>query len=69
MSYGILKFKLPEEQDEFDMAQNGVLYSIILENLSNKLRSMSKYEDKDVISIEELREFLGEQMNEYNVRW
>lgn len=40
---GALTFKLPEEQEDFLIAQNGIKYKIALQDLDNWLRSKLKY--------------------------
>ena len=43
---GILEFDLPEEREEFETAQRGVLYKIAIEDFYNKsLRARRKYQD------------------------
>lgn len=42
---GILKFKLPEERDEFEVAQKAADYKIALFELDQWLRSRIKYHD------------------------
>lgn len=41
----LLKFSLPEEQDEFETANNGWKYRSILCDIDNFLRSKLKYEE------------------------
>jgi hypothetical protein len=64
---GILEFQLPEDQESFEYAQNGILYSMVLDDLDNWLRSKFKYEDQETISIEEVRSKLGELLTERNL--
>jgi hypothetical protein len=70
MPIATLKFKLPEEQDDFKLANNGHLYYIILHELDQELRAFVKYGDNDNKS-EELaqkwRDRLNELCREYNV--
>lgn len=40
-----LSFKLPEEQEEFELAQKAGHLSGVIDNLDNYLRSKIKYED------------------------
>lgn len=40
----VLEFNLPEEQEEFDYATKGALYSIVLFELDQYLRTKTKYE-------------------------
>lgn len=54
----ILEFSLPEEQADFDVAQKGYLYACVLEELDEFLRRKTKYEEKESITIEEIRQEL-----------
>lgn len=45
MPKAVLEFNLPEENDEFETAYNGINYKIILSELDNYLRSRLKYEE------------------------
>jgi hypothetical protein len=60
-----LIFNLPEEQDEFEMAQQGWKYRSILDDFRSWLRSQSKHGDKYEFTIDELREKLSEIEGEY----
>ncbi len=40
-----LSFKLPEEQEEFDMAMQAASLNAALDKLDNSLRSVTKHED------------------------
>ena len=42
----ILKFNLPEEQDEFNTAVNGFKYKMIIHELKQYLRSEIKYNNE-----------------------
>ena len=39
---GILEFSLPEEQEEFDVANNAWKFRAVITGLDNKLRSILK---------------------------
>ncbi len=41
----ILEFNLPEDKDEFELAQKAVNYSIVIHEMDNYLRARLKYED------------------------
>jgi len=45
MPSAILRFKLPEEQSEFDLAYNGARLSVVIEDLDNYLRNRLKYDE------------------------
>jgi hypothetical protein len=47
-----LSFKLPEENEEFQLAQNGMHYSNVIDELDNFLRSKLKYETLSEIESE-----------------
>lgn len=42
---GILEFKLPEEREEFELAQQGVAWKIVVCQLLEFLRSETKHRD------------------------
>lgn len=66
----VLEFQLPDEQEEFKLAQDGVLYSIVLHELDNYLRGKIKYEDlpEEIDKIyQEIRDKLHEFSNEHGV--
>lgn len=63
-----LEFNLPEEKEEHYYALNGHLYSIVVDNIIEHLRKLSKYQEKDVVNIDELRQFIIEQLREYEIR-
>lgn len=63
-----LEFDIPEEKEEHYYALNGHLYSIVVDNILEHLRKMHKYKDKDVVNIDELRQFILEQLREYELR-
>ena len=70
MPKAILEFNLPEEQDEFELAQNGVKYSIVLEDLSMWLRNEMKYKDHPEAHyniLDEVRRKLHEIMEENGI--
>lgn len=45
MSWGVLKFKLPEEREEFEAAQDGAEWKAVVWELSQRLRSRLKHEE------------------------
>lgn len=57
---GILVFLLPEDSEEFKLAQKGSLYKYALDDLDNWLRSKAKYEDIEQITITEVRNKIAE---------
>jgi hypothetical protein len=59
-----LKFKLPEEREEFDLALRAGRAEIVIENLFNWIRQKRKYEDKETVSLEQLHLFLVKECEE-----
>ena len=60
---GVLKFQLPQEKDEFELAQRAAKYYAALEDMDNYLRGRLKYEDLEAPvnkAIQEAREKLAE---------
>ena len=74
MSKLILKFKMPEEETEANFALKGGEYFVVLHDLDQKLRDITKYENnpfsggkvtKEQIELaEQLREYLRENVVE-----
>jgi hypothetical protein len=65
MAMGILKYKLPEEKSEFELAQAaGGLYSDIY-TFEQWLRSVWKYSDKKELTVQEIRDKFYEVMQTY----
>lgn len=52
----ILEFNLPVEKSEFDMAYNGSGFASAVWDLEQWLRNEEKYQNRDTITIEEVRE-------------
>jgi hypothetical protein len=59
---GKLIFKLPEETEDFELAQKAVCYKIALEDLDNWLRGIIKYTEQETINVQEVRDKLHEIM-------
>jgi hypothetical protein len=64
MPKAYLKFELPQETDEFELAQNGGKYKAALDDFDNWLRAMDKYENKRSVTVKDAREKLRELMHE-----
>lgn len=60
MSKGILEFKLPEEREEFELAQKGVQLSAQIENFYLWIRNKHKYGERETVTIEELQDAYNE---------
>lgn len=69
----ILKFNLPEEQPEFDLAVNGSKWSFVAWKVDQELRSKIKYsesiteEQRDIY--QEVRNLINEYMIEQGLDW
>ena len=62
---GKLIFKLPEEREDFELAQNAWKYKAMIDDIENKLRSWSKYEDMDTVTVDELRKIINDLREQY----
>jgi len=60
----ILEYSLPEDHEAFKIALKADRNSILIESLFNLLRNKQKYENKKSIAIDELREWLVEELRE-----
>ncbi len=58
---GILEFNLPEEREEFKIAQTGIDWKFALEEVDLWLRNLSKYTDQITVTIEEVRQKIQEE--------
>lgn len=68
MSKAVLRFKLPEEQEEFGMALHGVDYRSIIVDLDYWLKAQIKYGDNSQFTgPQEVRDKLWEIVIEYGV--
>lgn len=56
MPYVILKFKVPEEKEELELAQNGGGYFSALHDMSRYIRELRKYRESPTVDVEELHE-------------
>ena len=71
----ILEFDSVEEQDDINMALNGYKYSVILHQLDNDLRSITKYgvyrnreaTEQEIELAQELRDSIQSYLSEYNL--
>lgn len=69
----ILRFNLPEERLEFDLAVNGNKWSYVTWKVDQELRSKIKYsesiteEQRDIY--QEVRNLINEYMNEQSIDW
>ena len=67
MSKITLEFNDLDEKNDAIIALHGIDFLMSLSDIDNKLRSLEKYEGKNKFSIEEMREFIRETMDNYNV--
>ncbi len=56
----ILEYQLPEELDEYETAMKGGNYHYILDEIKRYVRSLSKYDERELIPIEELADKINE---------
>jgi hypothetical protein len=63
----ILEFNGIEEQEEYQNALNGSRYRAILIDIKDMIRSKDKYTDEESISLDELRLYIADKSNEYEV--
>lgn len=62
-----LEFNLPEEHEAHHCALMGGNYKGAMQELDNWLRSVQKYTDKDMVTIESVREKLNEALEGHGV--
>lgn len=69
MPYVTLKFKLPEEDEEFKCSKNGSTYLAALQEVEAKLREIVKYSSskKAVQTAEWARKLFWEILDRYNI--
>jgi hypothetical protein len=67
-----LEFNLPDDQQEYDLANSGLAFWHVLWELDQELRANTKYApddmtDDDYDAYQKIRDKLHELMNDYNV--
>jgi len=62
-----LKFKFPEDEELFKLCIHAKDFYFILNNLDEWLRKLQKYDEKETLTIEEIRNKIYELLNEYDV--
>jgi hypothetical protein len=67
-----LEFNLPDDQQEYDLANNGLNFWNVLWELDQELRTKTKYAADDLPqdkydAYQEIRDFLRELMTENNI--
>jgi len=70
MSKIIMEFNLPEERNEFGLANNGGSAHFVLEELANQLRTVCKHSDdaEAVKYADHWRTVLFDLISSYNVK-
>lgn len=63
----ILEFDGTEEQEAYQNALNGWKYRAIIYDITQMIRSKDKYLDEETISLDELRLYIADKSNEYEV--
>jgi len=58
----ILEFNLPEDAPEHKLALDGGKWMSVCFELDQRLRSLEKYENRDTISVSEVRRLLREEI-------
>ena len=67
MPIGILKFKLPEEREEFEMTQKAWAFYGALLDLQDYIRKLRKYDERELVPKEELIDKLGEILSKLDI--
>jgi hypothetical protein len=70
-----IEFDLLEEQDDINMALNGYKYSVILHQLDNDLRSITKHgvyknieaTEQEIELAQDLRDSIQSYLSEFNI--
>jgi len=67
-----LEFNLPEDREEHNYALNGILYSIVLDEIDNFLRTKLKYHYESLsedtqAAYQEIRDLLHQEKAERNL--
>jgi len=69
MSKITFEFNLPEEDSEFEACANARNLATILWDLDQWLRSEQKYNDRESIPVDELRDKLRQMLYEAGMTW
>lgn len=68
----VLKFNIPEEQSEFEMASNASKWHLVLWDLDQWLREQLKHAQRpeiDCVILQEVRSKIYELMEDENIRF
>ena len=63
----ILEFDGVEEQEQYNNALNGWRYRAIIYDITQMIRSKDKYTDEESISLDELKLYIDDKLNEYEI--
>lgn len=63
-----LQFTLPEEEESLNDALNGAKYKTVLQGIDRKLRDRLKYEWKDEIQTQEVRNLIFAELGEQGLK-
>lgn len=67
---GILEFKLPEESEDFELAQQGLQWKCVVSELLDFLRSEVKYKDhtaEEYAMLDLIRDRIWEDLKDRNL--
>lgn len=71
MSYATLRFKIPDEKEEFEMACHAIDYKIAIDDFKEKLRGLLKYSNEpkiDDFTLEYIRDEFFSILTENNIQ-
>ena len=67
----ILKFNLPEEEEQFNAANKGMDWALLAWDIETQCRDWIKYDNHTYVSVEEtlqgVRDMISEAMNEHGL--
>lgn len=63
----ILKFNLPKDNEDFQLAANAWKYHLVIGEFDQRLRSMYKHEDKETIDTYDCRQMLHDILSENGI--
>lgn len=71
MSYAILKFKIPEEQEDFELALKGSDHLRAIQDFDQYLRNIVKNGDEKLqtLNATEVRDQFHEFLRDYGITW
>ncbi len=62
-----LEFNLPEETCEHKVALEGGKWLAVCHNIDQGLRSLEKYENRDTVTVAEVRSQIREELDSYGL--